>query len=84
MEGWMCEPRAGTAIRTGSTRTGTFRQARLPSLCVTTDKSHTTFHRIAPFPTVTWFRPSLPEARPSPGPIWSALTSRSRPRSGYR
>ena len=53
MEGWMCEPRAGTAIRTGCTRTGTFRQAPLPSLCATTDKSHTTLYRIALFPTVT-------------------------------
>jgi hypothetical protein len=53
MGGWMREPRAGTAIRTGSTKTGTFRQARLPSLCVITDKSHTTLRRIAPFPTAT-------------------------------
>ena len=83
MEGWMCEPRAGTTIRMASTRTGTSRQARLPSLCVTTDKSHTTLRRIALFPTVTCFQPSPPEASLRPGPIWSALTSRSGPRSGY-
>ena len=53
MEGWMREPRAGTAIRTAFTRTGTFRQARLASLCVTRDTSPTTLRRIALFPTGT-------------------------------
>jgi hypothetical protein len=83
MEGWMCEPRAGITIRMGCTRTGTSRQACLPSLCVTTGRSHTTLRRIALFPTVTWFQPSLPEASLRLGPIWSALTSQSGPRSGY-
>jgi hypothetical protein len=49
----MCESKAGTAIRMASTRTDTFRQARLPNLCVITDQSHTTFRRIALFQTVT-------------------------------
>ena len=53
MDEWMCGPRAGTAIRMASTRNGTFRQARLPNLCVTKDKSHTTLRPMALFPTVT-------------------------------
>ena len=53
LKGWMCEPRAGTAIRMGHTRTGTFQPARLPSLCVMTGGSRMTVRRIGLFLTAT-------------------------------